>query len=539
MVFEKRRSGILLHPTSLPSVYGIGDFGENARMFVDKLEQSGQTLWQILPLCPIGSGNSPYQSTSAFAGNILLISPDDLVKDGFLEKEDLGEVPCFDTKRVDYDAVKQYKLPLLKLAYTRFQKDQSKQNAFTQYCEQNAYWLEDYALFTALKAYFQKERQIDTKDFESFATDTETFLPETEQKMYFETACWNTFPTALRKRNTQALQKWKKILFDEIQEEMFYQYLFAMQWQALKAYANAKDVSIIGDAPIFVAYDSADVWANQKLFQLDCKGFPKAVAGVPPDYFCAEGQLWGNPLYDWNVHEKTDFAWWVSRVKKALQDTDYLRIDHFRGFESYWSVPFGAKNAMCGIWKKGPQTALFDALQNALGELPLIAEDLGIITEEVHQLRQAVGLPGMCILQFAFGADKNNAYLPHMCKQNRIMYSGTHDNDTSKGWYQTATETEKDHYRRYMNVSGENVAWDFIRLAFASPAIFAIVPLQDVLQLDSTYRMNIPGVATGNWGFRFVWDLWKESDSEGLCYLSELFGRYTKKDSLSDDTKLC
>ncbi len=537
MAFEKRRSGILLHPTSLPSRYGIGDFGENARMFIDKLEKSRQTLWQILPLCPIGSGNSPYQSTSAFAGNILLISLDDLVEYGFLKTEDLGEIPVFDTKRVDYEAVKNYKLPLLKLAYTRFQKTQSK--AFASYCEKNAYWLEDYALFTALKAHFQKERKTNTKDFESFAKDTELFLTEAQQKMYFETACWNTFPILLRKRNAQSLKKWKKTLSDAIQEEMFYQYLFDMQWQALKTYANAKDVHIIGDAPIFVAYDSADVWANQNLFQLDSKGFPKSVAGVPPDYFSAEGQLWGNPLYDWNVHQKTDFAWWVNRIKKALQDTDYLRIDHFRGFESYWSVPFGAKNAIGGKWKKGPQMALFDALQKALGDLPLIAEDLGIITEEVHQLRQAVGLPGMCILQFAFGNDKNNAYLPHMCQKNRIMYSGTHDNDTSKGWYQKATEAEKDHYRRYMNVSGENVSWDFIRLAFASPAIFAIVPLQDVLRLDSAYRMNIPGVATGNWGFRFVWDMWQQSDIEGLRYLSELFGRYTKKDCLCDATKLC
>lgn len=539
MAFEKRRSGILLHPTSLPSAYGIGDFGEDARMFVDKLQQSGQTLWQILPLCPIGSGNSPYQSTSAFAGNVLLISPDDLVRDGFLEKIDLGEIPCFDTKRVDYDAVRQYKLPLLHVAYTKFQKDTSKHKAFTAYCEQNAYWLEDYALFTAVKAYLQEQRRTDNKDFASFAKDTETFLSETEQNMYFDTACWNTFPADLRKRNAKAIQKWKKTVHDAMQEEMFYQYLFDMQWQALKAYANARGVLLIGDAPIFVAYDSVDVWANQKLFQLDSKGFPKAVAGVPPDYFCAEGQLWGNPLYDWSVHEKTGFAWWISRIKKALQDTDYLRIDHFRGFASYWSVPFGAKNAMQGTWKKGPNTALFDALEHALGKLPLIAEDLGIITEEVHQLRQAVGLPGMCILQFAFGADANHAYLPHMCQQNRVMYSGTHDNDTSKGWYQTATEAEQDHYRRYMNVSGENVAWDFIRLAFGSPAIFAIVPLQDVLQLDSTYRMNIPGVATGNWGFRFTWDLWKESDTKGLYYLATLFGRYTKKDTLSDSPKLC
>ena len=529
MLFEERKSGVLLHPTSLPSVYGIGDFGAEARRFVDTLEEAGQSLWQILPLVPIGYGNSPYQSTSAFAGNILLISPDELVEMGLLTEEDLGEIPAFDKERVDYDAVKAYKLPLLHKAYETFcaKADEDMQADFAAFCEKQDAWLSDFALFTALQAHFRAERAkgIDEEEYLAFAVDTIDFLTEEQQKDYFESACWNTWPRTLRKRNAASLKKWTRLLADAIEEEKFYQYLFFTQWQALKAYANEKGISIMGDTPIFMAYDSADVWANQKLFQLDSMGFPTVVAGVPPDYFCAEGQLWGNPLYDWKAHKKTGYLWWTERIHKALEDVDYLRIDHFRAFESHWEVKFGAENAIVGEWKKGPGMDFFNTIEKTLGKLPLIAEDLGIITDEVRALREEAGFPGMRVLQFAFGNDKNNAYLPHSCDKNSVMYYGTHDNDTTRGWYETATEAEKDHYRRYLNVDGRDVAWDFIRMAFASPAVFAIVPVQDVLNLDGSHRMNRPGIAGGNWGFRFDWSQWEEGYTHGLRYLAELFGR--------------
>lgn len=526
---EKRKSGILLHPTSLPSPYGIGDLGENARIFLDKLEEAGQTLWQVLPLCPMGSGNSPYQSSSAFAGNIYLISPDELIACGWLKEEDLGIIPDFSTERVDYMKAKAYKLPLLEQAYHTFQKKASvtEKKAFADFCKDNDDWLTDYVLFTALQAYFKKVRAAggDEDTRQSFLAQTASILTPKEQAAYFDSACWNTWETDLRKHEKQAVEKWQGILKEEIEKEKFYQYLFAMQWQAVKTYANKKHIRIIGDAPIFTAYDSADVWAEQEIFQLDEKGFPLAVAGVPPDYFCAEGQLWGNPLYDWKVQEKTGFDWWCRRIRKALSDVDILRIDHFRGFESYWSVDFGAKTAIEGKWKKGPGMKFFRTLERKLGKLPLIAEDLGIITEEVRTLREEAGLPGMRVLQFAFGQDANNGYLPHVYDKNTVVYTGTHDNDTTRGWYENASEQEKDHFRRYMNVSGNNVSWDMIRLAFSSPAALAVVPLQDVLNLDSCHRMNIPGVATGNWGFRFIWEQWSESDTKGLLYLARLFGR--------------
>lgn len=533
MVFQERKSGILLHPTSLPSPFGIGDFGADAYRFVDTLELAGQTLWQILPLCPIGYGNSPYQSISAFAGNILLISPQLLCEAGLLTEADLQNLPHFDKELVDYEAAANWKLPLFKKAYAAFceQPDSQLQEDFAAYCEKEADWLDDFALYVVLRAHFQAEHaaQPQSEDWKTFCAESADILTEDEQLDYFAAASWVTWPRALRKRNAQTLRKWTRLLEKEIEEEKFYQFLFATQWQKLKAYANAHGVEIIGDAPIFVAYDSADVWANQKLFQLDSKGFPTVVAGVPPDYFCAEGQLWGNPLYDWKAHQKTQFAWWTSRIQKALKDVDYLRIDHFRAFESYWEIPFGAPNAVKGEWKKGPGMTFFQTLQKKLGNLPLIAEDLGIITDEVRALRAEAGLPGMRILQFAFGNDKNNAYLPHSCDYNSIMYSGTHDNDTTIGWYATATEAEKDHYRRYLNVDGHDVAWDFIRMAISSPAAVSIVPLQDVLNLDSRHRMNLPGVAGGNWCFRFDWSQWDSGFTKGLYYLSTLFGRYAER----------
>lgn len=526
-LMSKRKSGILLHPTSLPSLYGIGDLGQAAYTFMDKLAEARQSLWQILPLVPVDDAGSPYASCSAFAGNPLLISPEELLKDDLLTEEDLACAKVTPSMRVDYQKAAEIKTPLLEKAFQTFQLSE-KPADYADFCEKNAFWLEDYTLFVTLKNHFRKERAKEetTEAFDAFAADCEGLgLTEEQIKSYYQNVHWNSFPRGLKKRNAASLKKWRKELAEAIEKETFLQYIFQKQWQAVKAYANEKGIWIIGDSPIFVAYDSADVWANQKLFRLDSKGFPTCVSGVPPDYFSETGQLWGNPLYDWKQHEKTDFLWWTARIKKTLEDVDLLRIDHFRGFEAYWEIPFGAKDAKKGKWAKAPGLKFFRRLEEKLGRLPLIAEDLGILTEEVVALRKATGFPGMRILQFAFGGDKNNAYLPHCYEKNTIVYTGTHDNDTCLGWYETASEEEKDHYRRYMNVSGQNAAWDFIRLAFSSAADTVIVPLQDVLNLGTEHRMNIPGTATDNWGFTFSFDWWQEGFTDGLKYLSALFGR--------------
>ena len=498
----KRKSGILLHPTSLPSSFGVGDLGQAAYTFLDKLEQAGQTLWQVLPLVPTDDGGSPYSSCSAFAGNALLISPEKLMEDGLLTASDLVAVAVAPAARVDYGKAREAKLPLLDKAFQNF-KASEKPDDYAAFCEKNAFWLDDYVLYIALKDHFRRERAMEegTENFDAFVSECEGVeLTEKQLQDHYMGAHWVSFPKTIKKRNPMVLKKWRKLLADAIEKEIFLQYVFAKQWQAVKAYANEKGISIIGDAPIFVAYDSADVWANQKLFRLDSKGFPTCVTGVPPDYFSETGQLWGNPHYDWKQHEKTNFAWWISRVEKTLGDVDILRIDHFRGFEACWEVEFGAEDARGGKWAKAPGEKFFSLLKEKLGnDLPLIAEDLGIITEEVAALREFAGLPGMRILQFAFGQDKNNAYLPHSYDRNTVVYTGTHDNDTTKGWYALAPEKEKDHYRRYLNVDGSNVAWDFIRLALASSADLAIIPLQDVLALGAEHRMNIPGTTEGNW----------------------------------------
>lgn len=526
-MFTERKSGILLHPTSLPSAYGIGDLGQAAYTFLDKLAAAEQSLWQILPLVPVDAAGSPYASCSAFAGNPLLISPEGLAEDGLLTEEELLDAALPPTARVEYCRARETKLPLFAKAFRRFQQMETPA-AYEAFCTENAFWLEDYALFTAVKAYLQAERAAEetTEGFDAFCADCKELpLTESELRGYYDNACWNTFPQALRKRNPATLKKWKRLLADAIEQETFLQYAFHKQWQAVKNYANQNGISIIGDAPIFVAFDSADVWANQKLFRLDSKGFPTCVTGVPPDYFSETGQLWGNPHYNWKQHEKTNFDWWTARIRKALTDVDFLRIDHFRGFAACWEITFGAEDARGGKWVPAPGMKFFTALEEKLGKLPLIAEDLGIITEDVAALRETAGFPGMRILQFAFGQEKNHAYLPHMYGKNTVAYTGTHDNDTSRGWYEAAAEAEKDHFRRYMNVSGADAAWDLIRLAFSSPANLVIVPLQDVLNLGSADRMNIPGTATGNWGFSFRFEQWQEGFSDGLRYLSRLFGR--------------
>ena len=498
----KRKSGILLHPTSLPSPYGIGELGKSAYDFIDFLEKSGQHLWQVLPLTHTGFGDSPYQSFSSFAGQPLLISLEHLKKLGFLNEKDLSDCPVSDESNVDYGTIIPWKQRVLKKAYEVFfggsivHKDMK--NDFYDFCAEAGFWLDDYALFLTIKDLHQG------KSWQEW---------DEEYKQ----------PT--KKFKTELFLKYEK----EIGYYQFLQYMFFTEWNAVKAYANEHGIEIIGDIPIFVSMDSADVWGNPSLFQLDTKGHPLAVAGVPPDYFSETGQLWGNPLYDWDAHEETKFAWWISRIKNQLKYVDILRIDHFRGFEAYWSVPYGEKTAINGKWVKAPGQKLFEAVQKALGkDLPIIAEDLGTITKEVDELRTNFEFPGMKILQFAFETTGESNYLPHQYPDmNCVCYTGTHDNDTTIGWYKTLKEDCKKKVLAYTRMADEkDVAKEFIRLCLASVAAYAIFPLQDVLEYGSEGRMNTPGVAAGNWSWRYPADALTDDIAEELKTLSILFGRH-------------
>jgi len=493
----RRSCGILVHPTSFPGRYGIGDLGDGATRFIDFLESAGQSLWQILPLGPTGYGDSPYQSFSTFAGNFYLISPDEWVTQGYLTSGDLYDVPWFDPRCVDYGPMIEYKMSICKKAFDRFlsHATRAQKSGYARFCDRNEYWLDDYALFTSLKNHFRG-------------------------------AVWNKWPTAIAERKDEAMAEYTAMLEEEISFYKFLQYEFFRQWEGIKKYANEKDISIVGDLPIYVSMDSADVWANPGLFLIDGDLQPTAVAGVPPDYFAEDGQLWGNPLYNWDEHGKTGYAWWIKRIAAVLRTVDIVRIDHFRGFESYWAVPYKAVTAKKGKWVKGPGLELFTAIKGHFGCLPIIAEDLGIITDEVRELRDLAGLPGMKVLQFAFEPNAQGLYAPHNYSDTHcVVYTGTHDNDTTLGWYEKAEEKERDYYRRYMNVTGETVAWDLIRLAYASIAVYAIAPVQDIMELGSDSRMNKPGVPDGNWRFRYTQDMLTDEMAEHLLYLAKLYNR--------------
>lgn len=526
----KRASGILAHPTSFPSKYGIGDCGQGAYDFVDFLYKAKQHLWQILPLGPTGYGDSPYQSFSTFAGNHYLISPDLLAKEGYLTFSDIEHPPNFDPQNIDYGSVITYKMELFAKAFGNFQKkataDQKK--AYAKFCKQNKKWLDNYTLFVAVKKHFIEQRRNDlsSPEQDAFNAINEKFLSENQLKDYFYGAVWNSWPEDIAKATKEGKAKYSELLKNEIDFHNFLQYEFFRQWDELRKYAHNKNIKIIGDVPIFVAMDSADVWAEPHLFQLDSDGNPKTVAGVPPDYFSETGQLWGNPIYDWAAHKKENYSWWVNRMKSLLQMVDIVRIDHFRGFESYWATPYGEATAVKGKWVKGPGKPVFTAMSSALGDLPIIAEDLGIITEKVRMLRASLNFPGMSVLQFAFSPDGKNLYIPHnFADGNTVLYTGTHDNDTSVGWYSSAPEDEKDYYRRYMRATGDDVAWDLIRLAWSATANFAIAPVQDVLSLGAAARMNTPGEPAGNWGFRYTAEMLTDELASGLVYLTELFNR--------------
>lgn len=473
----QRSFGVLLHPTSFPGRWGIGALGAPARRFLDWLASSGAKWWQVLPLGPTSYGDSPYQAFSAFAGNPYLIDPELLIEKGWLEEEP----PAFPADAVDYGWIYFERWPLLRRAFEGFgaRASEAEKESLEAFIAAEKFWLEDFALFMALKNKFGGKP-------------------------------WNEWDVQLRSREPHALQEARVELAEEIGLHEWLQWMFYAEWGQTKAYAESKGLQIIGDMPIFVAFDSSDVWANPQYFYLEPSGNPTVVAGVPPDYFSETGQLWGNPLYRWDVMEAEGFAWWISRIQQSLKQCHLVRIDHFRGFEAYWEVPFGMPNAIQGQWVKAPGQKLFEAVRAALGDAPIIAEDLGVITPEVEALRDGFGFPGMKILQFAF-SDETNPFLPHNYPElgNVIVYSGTHDNDTSLGWYRTAPEEEIQFMRQYLAqqdircISEYEAAGALLELAFKSPARLAVVPLQDILGLGTEARMNYPGKLGGNWAWRY------------------------------------
>lgn len=502
-----RASGVLLHPTSLPTRYGIGDLGDSAYHFIDFLAEAGQTYWQILPLGPTGFGDSPYQCFSAFAGNTMLISPEVLVEEDLLTEEEIADRPGFPEGHVDFGLVIEWKNSLLKKAYERFRLTTSVnlRGSFETFSQQVAFWLDDYALFRAIKK---------TQDQSS----------------------WLDWDRPLRLRDKDALAAVREEQLEEIRSQKFYQFLFFRQWNRVKKYANNKGIKIVGDIPIFVSLDSADVWRDPGEFKLNDSGLPEVVAGVPPDYFSKTGQLWGNPIYDWDKMEADGFRWWIERVRFTLKMVDIIRVDHFRGFAASWEIPGGDKTAENGRWVKVPGRRLFGVLEREFGDLPVMAEDLGVVTPDVEELRDGFGFPGMRILQFAFGGDTKNLDLPHNYIPNCVAYTGTHDNDTTVGWFLSEAgagstrdkeqiKKEREFCLSYLNSNGGEIHWDFIRAVWASVADTAITPMQDLLGEGTEARMNLPASRSGNWQWRLTEDDFSDEIRERLRELTEVYGR--------------
>lgn len=495
---KKRGSGILLHVSSLPSPYGIGDLGPEARRFVDFLYQAGQSLWQILPLTPTDTafGNSPYHGLSAFAGNPILISPELLVEDGFLAEKDLKPAPDFPHDTVDYGAVTEYKRVLLHKAYWRFKK-RKRDHEYERFCRENSHWLDDFALFMALKAHFGGR-------------------------------IWSEWPQELRDRRPEALYSFNKRFRERIRRGRFVQHLFFKQWSRLKSYCREKGVQLIGDLPIYVSYDSSDVWAHPEIFKLNEEKKPWVVAGVPPDYFSETGQRWGNPVYKWDALRETGYAWWMERMEHNLKLFDTIRIDHFRGFVAYWEVQAHEETAMNGAWVEAPADDFFNALLKRFPYLPVIAEDLGVITPDVRETLMRFEFPGMRVLLFAFGEDKPmHPYLPHTYPKNCVAYTGTHDTNTIRGWFdKEAGPEEKRRLFAYLGCQApEEIHWELIRLAMMSVADTVIIPLQDILGLSDEARMNLPAAREGNWRWRFLPHQLTEPLSARLKEMTEIYGR--------------
>lgn len=500
IITEKRGSGILLHVTSLPSPYGIGDLGPGACSFINFLADTRQLIWQVLPLTltdPI-YGNSPYSGISAFAGNRILISPDLLIEDGLLHRNDLDPVPLFPEDRCDYVSVVHYKQRLLEVAYRNFRKNRNPREAFEAFCLKNSSWLDDFSLFVVIKKHVAE-------------------------------APWPHWPEELRDRSPQAIEAVRKAYHEEVKKEKFWQYLFFEQWHRLKKYCSEKGVHVFGDLAIYVNFDSADVWANPGLFKLDETKNPVFVSGVPPDYFSATGQLWGNPVYQWDVLKENSFRWWVERVAHHLELFDILRIDHFRGLVACWEIPAGEETAINGQWVEAPVKDFFDTLRRHFPQLPLVAEDLGVITPDIREVMHCFNLPGMKVLLFAFNEDNpRHPYLPHNYEKEFLVYTGTHDNNTVRGWFEhEAAPDEKKRFFRYTGreVPVEEVPWEFIRLAMMSVANHVIIPMQDVLGLGGDSRMNRPSISRGNWEWRLRTEQITEEIAQKLLEMTLIYGR--------------
>lgn len=501
---NKRGSGILLAVTSLPSSYGIGDLGATAYRFVDFLADAGQCYWQILPLNPtsVSQGNSPYNSCSAFAGNHILISPDLLIEEGLLLKSDIKGDASFTDIKVDYRAVTEVKERILRIAYENFMNREETDYEFERFCNENAYWLDDYSLFVSLKE-------------------------------NFEGVVWNDWPEDLRDRKKEALKDWKDRLMDRVMMEKFFQYIFFRQWVSLKKYCNSRDIKIIGDIPIYVIYDSSDVWANPELFKLDDEKLPLFVSGVPPDYFSKTGQFWGNPVYNWEVLKRTGYSWWLNRIGYNQKLYDVVRLDHFRGFIACWEIPAGEITAVKGKWVGAPAEGFFDTLLRSFPDLTVIAEDLGIITPDVREIMNTFGFPGMKLLIFAFGEDlPENPYITHNYNKNCVVYTGTHDNNTIKGWFRNELSYEdRKRLFRYLGheVSEDTIHHELIRLAMMSVADTVIIPMQDILGLGEEARMNTPSTSKNNWEWMLAREQITSALAEELSEMTAIYGRAQKR----------
>ena len=500
---DERIAGVLLHPTALPSPYGVGSFDDEAHRLLEFFAHAGVKAWQLCPLGPTGYGDSPYQCFSAFAGNPYLIDPAALVRAGLVGEEALRALRQLDGPRIDFGGLYRVKLPILFAAHAAWRRAPARPlpyGDFTAFQKRHAHWLEGYALFSALKEHFNGQP-------------------------------WWEWPREVRSLAAAQKSPLAAQVATRAEAYAFVQYLFFGQWTLLRRRAAELGIAIVGDAPIFAALDSADVWANPELFLLDRETLrPTFVAGVPPDYFSADGQLWGNPLYDWPAHAASGYRWWLDRLRANFELYDIVRIDHFRAFDTYWSIPAGSPNARTGTWEPGPGLPFFETLRAAIPDAKLIAEDLGELMPSVVALREATGLPGMAILQFAFGGGADNLYLPHNQRANSVVYPGTHDNDTTLGWYASVGEGTRDHVRRYLRVSGREIGWDFIRTAYASVANLAVIPLQDLLTLGSDARFNTPGTSSHhNWSWRYRPEQLKSLSDGGSTYLRELAALYGRE----------
>jgi 4-alpha-glucanotransferase len=492
----KRSSGVILHPTSLPGPFGIGDFGPTAIHWLDFMAKAELGLWEILPLGPTGYGDSPYQCFSAFAGNTRLISPILLVEDGLISIENIENHPHFSNKKVDFNRITRWKDKILLLAFKNYYKSPpaSLKIEFESFRQQQSDWMDDYALFMSIKDIYKK-------------------------------VAWNQWPDELRFRDQASLDKFKKKNAKKILLHAFKQYLFFKQWETLHDYAQSKNVLIVGDLPLFIAFDSADVWTNPELFDLTETHEPRVIAGVPPDYFSPTGQLWGNPHYRWSAHKQTGYQWWLRRFQKSLEMMDIVRLDHFRGFSGYWEVKAGMPTAEEGRWVQGPGSSFFEEIEKKLGKLPIIAEDLGVITPDVTKMRDRFNFPSMRVLQFAFSSDANNPFLPHNYPDNCVAFTGTHDNTPSRSWYQNASTKEREFCRQYLKSNAKHIAWDMIRAIWASAAIFTFAPMQDFLELGNKARMNFPGVLGNNWNWRIHPNAMRDSLALKIKEINTLFSR--------------